>query len=270
MHNHTHEHAHDHAHDHDDPHKQKRSSIQWREWLQALILLGTGLYLTVLIITGNLANYINLSFQWLTVTGASLFMLMGIWQVWRMLRPHDDHEHHHDHGHDHDHDHENLSWGVMMIVAIPLMFGALVPSAPLGADAITGGVSLQPVGVGDGRSKPLNERNILDWLREFQNVSNPSALDGTPITVLGFIYREPFMDDNAFMVARFTLSCCVADAFAIGIPVIADDASAWETGTWVEIQGTLQAGEFDGDVMPIIRPNSIAPADQPDQPYLYS
>jgi putative membrane protein len=107
-------------------------------------------------------------------------------------------------------------------------------------------------------------------LREFQNVSNPSALDGTPITVLGFIYREPFMDDNAFMVARFTLSCCVADAFAIGIPVIADDASAWETGTWVEIQGTLQAGEFDGDVMPIIRPNSIAPADQPDQPYLYS
>lgn len=244
----------------------------WLERTKAFILLGMGVYLIVLILTGRISHYINTNLQWLTITGAILFLMMGLWQVWQMRR-----------GGDEDtvsvvypnypgYQQTNVSWGMVFVTMIPLLFGTLVPSEPLGANAVTGGVSLQPIGIGEAASfsKAPLDRHILDWLREFGAVNNPSALNGQPVDVIGFVYREPFMDEDSFMVARFTISCCVADAFAIGIPVIYEGAEAFETGVWVRIQGTLQAGEFGGDFVPIIRPTRVDETEQPERPYLYS
>jgi len=47
-------------------------------WAKSLILFGMGVYLTLLMLTGNLDNYINLRFAWLVVVGALLFFLLGL------------------------------------------------------------------------------------------------------------------------------------------------------------------------------------------------
>jgi uncharacterized repeat protein (TIGR03943 family) len=238
-----------------------QTSPRWHDWLKVAVLLGMGVYLLVLILTNRLSNYINLQFGWLTLLSAILLLALGSWSLWQMRRPTA-----------YGAAHLPIQLSSVLVLAIPLILGLAVPSQPLTASAITGGVSLSPVGGSTVQSyvKPPLERNILEWLREFSNTPNPAAFDGMDVDVVGFIYREPTMESNQFMVARFTMSCCVADAFAIGMPVTSDEAADMADGTWIRIKGTLKAGTFNGNSVPVITPTSIEPIDTPDQPYLYS
>ena len=274
--------------------------------MQGLILLGLGLYCVYLLLSGHLDNYINMSFAWLTVMASALFLVMGIVSLNRVqeivekrrsqFHQHDDddddpffddHDHHHHDDHDHDHthddhhhhhgdthrrDHSHVTWGMVAVVTIPLLLGVVVPSQPLSVDAINGGVSSKPVGSSsnDSSLKAPLERNILDWLRVIDQSSTATAFDGEPVDIVGFVYREPGFGDGAFMLSRFTLSCCVADAFAIGMPIIVDDATQFTDGTWLRIRGSLQSGSFSNRTMPRVMPDQIDIIDPPDSPYLYS
>ncbi|MGJ3238629.1 MAG: TIGR03943 family putative permease subunit [Anaerolineae bacterium] len=237
-----------------------------QEWTKALILLGLGVYFIFLIISGNLINYINLRFAWLSYVAAVLFFGLGVWSTLRLFNQRLQMV-------GHSNAHLPISWNGIFVVGLPLIFATMLPSQPLGADAISGSVSLNAIGGVSTEARfniPPIERNVLDWLREFDTVTNPSELDGLPVDIIAFVYREPDLNENQFMAARFTLSCCVADAFAIGMPVETPEARDWTDGDWVRIQGTLQVDEFRGERIPIIIPTQIEPTDAPDNPYLYS
>ena len=72
-----------------------------------------------------------------------------------------------------------------------------------------------------------------------------------------------------FMVARFTISCCVADAVAIGVIVQSDQAAKLAPDSWVHVNGKFQVQDFDKQKTPILVADSVQPTTQPDQPYLY-
>ncbi len=255
-----------HTHDHDHHHEHE-SAATWRDWTQAGVLLGLGAYFAFLIASGMISNYINLRFISLIYLGSGIFLLLGFWQSWRLLRSQtaDDHAHH-------DHSHGQMSLWALLLTGLPLILAVTVPSRPLGVEAVSGGVSLEPIGVASVTSYELTpeQRNVLDWLREYARVENPAELDGLPVDVVAFVYREPGMTDTQFMAARFTVSCCVADAFAVGLPVDYENAPSLSEGAWVRVRGTLQAGTFDGEHIPVIQPVSVEPVDQPDTPYLFS
>jgi putative membrane protein len=248
------------------PKLKNTGSGNWQEWLKTILLLGMALYFLVLIFTGKLSNYINLRFAWLSYVALTVFLLLGLWNAFRLIT-----------GRyrflSHSNAHLPLSWGGIVVMSLPLFFAVLLPSEPLGADAISGTISLQAIGGVSAQARydlPPLERNVLDWLRAFDEVSNPAELNDLPVDIVAFVYREPNMSANQFMAARFTLSCCVADAMAIGMPVEAENAQNFADGQWIRIQGTLQAGEFRNQSVPVIIPGSIEPVEPPENPYLYS
>jgi putative membrane protein len=256
--------THDTHHDHD--HHNHRPD--WKGWAQALILLGMAAILAELLITGQIANYINLSFAWLTVLATLIFAVLGGLRVLALTRGGQ-----HDHAdHDHaGHDHGALSWGAVAIVASPLFFAVFVPSTPLGVEA-AGSVSTSLVAAASATvaEVPAAERNVLDWLRAINAQPTAAVFNGDPVNVTGFIYREPGWPADQVMIARFTISCCVADASALGLPVRLADGQVVEEGAWYAISGTMQAGEFRGETMPMIQPVTIEPVAIPQNPYLYS
>ncbi|MBK8020222.1 MAG: TIGR03943 family protein [Chloroflexi bacterium] len=275
---HDHDHPHDHgaSHDHhDDGHADGAQTVQL--WLKAAILLGLGLYFVYNILTGNLTNYINLRFAWLSYVAAALFLIIGLYSIWHLLTAHrKGHAHEHNDQHDHDHAHEGhshgaISWPVLAIVSVPLLLGTLIPSRPLGAEAVSGGVNVSAVESAEVTtlSIPALERNVLDWLRAFNREADMARFDGEPVDVVGFIYREPTFADDQFMVARFTVSCCVADASAIGLAVQSQDTASLEQGSWVRVQGTLHLADFRGERLPVVQAERIDRVDQPEHPYLY-
>lgn len=230
-------------------------------WAKTAILLGMGVYFSWLIISGNLSNYINQRFAWLVVVGAAVFIMLALVNVYSSIAG----------AAEHWHQHYEIGWDILLIVSLPLLLALLIPSRSLGIEAVNGGISLSPVGVASPaafRRSPL-DRNILDWLREFDRAPSPAAFNGTAADVIGFVYREPSFEQDSFMLSRFTMSCCVADAFPIGMPVRAADASSFETGVWARVKGELEAAEFGGDYMPVLIAAAIEEIDEPRQPYLY-
>jgi putative membrane protein len=238
----------------------------WQEWLKTILLLGMAFYFIALISTGKLSNYINLRFAWLSYLAVVVFLILGLWNTYRLLSGRY-------HGFSHSNAHLTLPWAGLLLMCLPLLFAILLPSEPLGADAVSGSISLEPISGVSAEARynlPPLERNVLDWLRAFDEATNPAELNGLPVNIVAFIYREADMSENQFMAARFTLSCCVADAMAIGMPVESENASGFADGQWVQIQGTLQAGEFRGATVPILIPSTIEPVEPPENPYLYS
>ena len=69
--------------------------------------------------------------------------------------------------------------------------------------------------------------------------------------------------DDGFELTRFVVSCCVVDASVVQVPVLG--APGGEEGAWVQVDGRLG---IDAEGKPTIHADSVAPADQPDPPYL--
>lgn len=230
-------------------------------WAKTIILLGMGLYFSWLLISGNLAFYINQRFAWLVVVGAVIFILLALVNIYSGLRAGDGCQH----------QHFQIGWDILLIVSLPLLLALIVPARSLGIEAVSGGISLSPVGVASQSAfqrSPL-DRNILDWLREFERAASPAAFNGTAADVIGFVYREPGFAQDSFMLSRFTMSCCVADAFPIGMPVSAPESSDFAAGVWLRARGVLRAADFDGDFLPVLFADSLEPIPEPRQPYLY-
>ena len=76
---------HDHEH-HDHTHDDRSETLQL--WIKALLLIGLGVYFVYNIASGNLTNYVNARFAWLSYVAAALFLLIGAFSVWHLLRDH--------------------------------------------------------------------------------------------------------------------------------------------------------------------------------------
>lgn len=235
------------------------------EWAKAAILLGLSGYFVYNIATGDLNNYINTRFAWLSYVAVVLFGLMGVMTIYALMRQNDSVILYQD-----DTTHTRIGWGIVMIVAIPLMLGTLIPSRPLGAEAVNGNISLTASTYsGAVVTKDPLQRNVLDWLRVFADETAPAVFNGEPADLIGFIYREPDFPPDHFMVARFTVSCCVADAGAIGLPVYSPAAADLADGEWVHLTGTFEAGTFRNTAMPILQADVVTVVPEPEHPYLY-
>jgi putative membrane protein len=263
--------------------KQTRQQLQ--EWVKAGLLVALGVYFVYVIASGNLANYINARFAWLSYVAAAMFLLLGLFSVYELLRrekPKVELEQFstdllgtpktlQKRARELQQDRRTVSWKALGVVAIPLVLGTLIPSRPLGSAAVGGSISLSAVSAANAQpftTDPL-KWNVLDWLRAFNNSGDASSFNGKQADLVGFVYREAAFSDKQFMLARFTISCCVADASAIGVPVEWDAAKDYPADTWVRIQGTWEVGVFRGDTVPILHPTSIDKVDQPEHPYLY-
>src|SRR5262245_27264615 len=57
-----------------------------QEWAKAGLLLALGVYFVYVIVSGNLTNYINARFAWLSYVAAALFLLLGLSSAYELLR----------------------------------------------------------------------------------------------------------------------------------------------------------------------------------------
>lgn len=235
-----------------------------QEWAKVIVLLGLAVYFTYVVLTGNITNYVNERFAWLSYVAIVIYLLLGLATALgvylRQKYAAYDFQ-----------THQNITWPIIVIVALPLLIGTLIPSRPLGAEAVNGNISLSVASGSNANlvAKDAANRNVLDWLRAFGQSPTAAAFDGEEADVIGFIYREPGFPEDHFMIARFTVSCCVADAGAIGLPVYTPEASTLRDGEWVRVQGAFQAGIFRDTKTPILQASLLEVVEQPEHPYLY-
>lgn len=92
---------------------------------------------------------------------------------------------------------------------------------------------------------------------------------GKEIEMGGFVFRENDFEENQFVVARFAITCCTADAGVYGTLVEAEEAKYYDDDTWVRVRGTIRETEYHGQRLPMIQMREIRMIDEPDSPYVY-
>ncbi|MCL4869522.1 MAG: TIGR03943 family protein [Anaerolineae bacterium] len=237
---------------------------------KTLILIATGLFLYSRVLNNSILFYINQRFITLTVAAAIGFIIVAVSYYRRAM-----HDHDHDHGDHGDHEHGNLTWLGWLIVAIPVIFGLLVQPQPLGAAAVgnreinISSVTSVTAPQSQGRiNLQVGEKTIVDWLVEFQR-REPTQFNGEKAIVTGFVYRDERFGDERFLVARFILSCCVADASPVGLVVQWPESLELPQDQWVEVRGHFEVGLFEGLEIPILIADEVKPIPAPSNPYLY-
>jgi len=92
---------------------------------------------------------------------------------------------------------------------------------------------------------------------------------GKKLELTGFVYRQDDMKSNQFVVGRFSVQCCSADASPFGVLVEYDRAASFPSDSWVTVTGTIEKAAYnDMDVMKL-KVEKIAKADPSKAQYVY-
>ena len=108
-----------------------------------------------------------------------------------------------------------------------------------------------------------NYTNIL------QSVSDDlESYIGKKICYSGYVYRLIDFEDTQFVLARNMVVSSDYEALVVGFLCDYLNAKNYKDNTWVEITGTIERGEYHGEI-PIIKVIDIKQIDAPEDEYVY-
>ncbi|MEF3306355.1 TIGR03943 family putative permease subunit [Paenibacillus sp. GYB003] len=92
---------------------------------------------------------------------------------------------------------------------------------------------------------------------------------GKTMELTGFVYREPDMADNQFVVARLAMQCCSADSSPYGVMVESPMAKKLGKDQWVKLVGTIGKTKYNDNEIMKLDASSIQNVQAPETPYVY-
>jgi uncharacterized repeat protein (TIGR03943 family) len=160
-----------------------------------------------------------------------------------------------------------------VLLGLPLFFGAFFPAQPLGSDRLAShGIGLVGLG-GNPRwnslpaSTDTRTWTLLDWSNALYGQG--ARLVGARVQVVGFVFhRGAARAGDAFDVARFVVTCCVADSACIGLPVVWRHRTTLHNDSWVSVTGRIGRAVVNGTRQPAIIATVVTAIAQPANPYL--
>ncbi|OIJ15678.1 TIGR03943 family protein [Anaerobacillus arseniciselenatis] len=260
--------------------------------IKALLLLGFTAFLFKLHYSGEILKYVNPKFIIFTQIASIILLVMFFIQVKRVWENSDNidcayHEQHE----------KQFSFGqlfVYLLVSLPLITGLLLAPKELDANfAEKRGILFQSKGnekesgdCGQGEEPPrtaLQEELIEKMLAEspivmskenFSSYSdvlfqNPEIFKNKQIFLEGFILKGEQLKENEYVVGRFLITHCVADATVIGILSEFKDGVTFPDNSWVKLLGTVNVANHNDKKLPLIKVTHWKLTEKPEEPYVY-
>lgn len=108
----------------------------------------------------------------------------------------------------------------------------------------------------------LTRVNYLETL--FDIFDHSEKYRGKEIEADGFIMRHTSLGPNRYMVARYAIACCAADAVTVGFVI--EGTAPYPDNTWVKMRGKLIKLEEN---QPIVKVTTLEEIPLPPDPYVY-
>ena len=165
-------------------------------------------------------------------------------------------------------------WVNAAILMVPVVFLWTIYGQSLGTDAFakrflqsgqdvfTTGANLKKT---PSTAPAGNAATLLDLILYAE------SFNGKPVTVEGMVFRGKTLDKKSFMLFRFAVACCAADALPFSIRVDAANAADISDDAWVRVDGVFNVETIhDKPVSSIVAARVIAiPVPAPEQRYLF-
>jgi uncharacterized repeat protein (TIGR03943 family) len=92
---------------------------------------------------------------------------------------------------------------------------------------------------------------------------------GKKMEISGFVYHEEDMLPNQFVVARFSVSCCSADASPFGVMIESNKANNFPKDSWVKVTGIIGKTKYAGNEIMKLDATKIEKIPAAKDPYVY-
>ncbi|HEX2031210.1 MAG TPA: TIGR03943 family protein [Actinomycetota bacterium] len=90
------------------------------------------------------------------------------------------------------------------------------------------------------------------------------ARAGTSVSFVGFVSRRAGMPTDEFVITRFLVSCCVADALSVQVRVVGAPPGRFAQDQWVRVTGSVYP--LGREVL--VEASEVEAVPRPDRPYL--
>lgn len=230
--------------------------------VRGTLLLGLAVMIGALLATGRMALYMSPAMDPLSALTGALLAVLGAVELFGPARG--SAEHTHTAGPD-----ALLTYA---LIGLPIALGVLYVPRALDAAAL-GGQSASAYVLAYSSTRPESAPSTSAPLQDIQNVfrflrTAGEAGVGQPVQVLGVVARDASLADGEFVLLRYALVHCVADAQPVGVLVLSTDGAAPPLDSWVQIDGTLESTSRSGAHLVSVRPSRIVPAEEPTSPYI--
>jgi uncharacterized repeat protein (TIGR03943 family) len=162
-----------------------------------------------------------------------------------------------------------------LLVLIPVGLGlgvaprALDSSALRGQDVTRLVVAFSPTPASGPIGPPLHP--ILDMADLFKYLREAGESGvGQPVHLVGIVARGDNLPADQFVLLRYSIVHCVADAQPIGLLVHLPQGQAAANDEWVEIDGSLSSSPQGGSNLISVEVTGLRPTNEPPYPYLQS
>lgn len=160
----------------------------------------------------------------------------------------------------------------LIAILLPILILLFVPKPGLGALAAAnkgaGGIVSATVGLQPPERKPGGELTLEEM--EYASMSSEYAsavgiAEGISVRLIGFVTHPKKIAEGTFVLARFAIFCCAADAVPYSARVVPPDVSIdYKDDQWLEVKGIVAE---DGDGF-FVQATEIETIDEPSSPYL--
>lgn len=157
------------------------------------------------------------------------------------------------------------AWGLALIL-VPVVAVLALPPAALGSYAASRR-SASAGFAGTATEPSSGEVTLVDVAGAMWSQTAADALTergGSEVSFVGFVVRREGMPADEFILTRFLVSCCVADALSVQVRVVGAPPAGLEEDEWVRVRGILYplAEEV------VVDAASVEPVPRPAEPYL--
>ena len=166
------------------------------------------------------------------------------------------------------------AWIKAAILILPIFFLWTIYGRSLGTDAFTKR-ALDPGQIvikGDlNQLKSSSPTSTDHGISLLDLLADAEKYDGKRVTTEGMVYRSAKNGKNTFMLFRFAVVCCAADALPLAVMVKSTPAEILNNDVWVRVEGIFTIETSNGKQVTSIAADVIQPIPQPppEKRYLF-
>jgi uncharacterized repeat protein (TIGR03943 family) len=159
--------------------------------------------------------------------------------------------------------------GVLVTMVVPVLLITVLPPATLGSFSASKRSAVAGVGSSSAGDIATGELTLVDVATAQTTPEGERALAkraGETVTFVGFVTRYGDTLADEFLLTRYVVSCCVADATVAQVRVVNVTPGAFEDNEWVEVTGTIYP--IGREVIVNAGAEGIVEVERPERPYL--
>jgi uncharacterized repeat protein (TIGR03943 family) len=220
------------------------------------ISLLVGAVLLRLSVTGTYRRYVRVEMgPWLAIAGAAVVVL-GLVTLARVIR-----HQRVDDAHGHEQGGDRAGWlllapiAALLLVAPPTL-GSYGVRRAAAVDIRAGAPVFRPL---SAETAPVPMTLLEFGQRAFER--DGTSFNGVTVRLTGFVAGS---DGEGFLLARYQIACCAADAAPVVIRVVGVHGDLPPRDHWVTATGSFEPG---GGGVPLLAATTVTPIPAPAEPY---